>query len=283
MRGIVVGVEASTAAERALDVALLEAQSTHLPLRVLHAWEPALGGSQHAATLLDECVVKALGRRLSGTPVSLQAELVEAEPGPALAAAGQQAELVVVGRRAHPTLRQALLGSTSTWVTRHCPAPVMVVPAEASAGIPRRVLVGVDGSPQAAAALRWGWAAATRHACPLVAVHALDLPGRAAVELLQHLVGAPDEDPLTRLRQEVATALPPGAEVDCHVSELSPARGLEELCRDDDLLVVGHRGRGGVAQALPGSVATHCTQHAAGTVVVVRAAQEQAEHEGPAR
>lgn len=272
---VVVGVEASVASERALDVALLEAQSTSRPLRALHAWAPAVGGRHHAATVLDECVMKALERRLSGSPVGLQAELVEGDPGPALVAAGERAGLVVVGRCAHPTLRQTLLGGTSTFVLRHCAAPVMVVPAEATPAIPRRVLVGVDGSPASRSALLWGWEAARRHSCPLVAVHAVDLPGRAAVELLQQLVGAPDEDPLARLRQEVQTVLPADAEVTCRLSHLSPAKGLEDLARDDDLLVVGHRGRGGMAEVLPGSVATHCAHHAAGAVVVVRADAER--------
>jgi nucleotide-binding universal stress UspA family protein len=39
---------------------------------------------------------------------------------------------------------------------------------------------------------------------------------------------------------------------------------------DADLLVVGHRGRGGAASRLIGSVGLSCVVHAASTVIVVR-------------
>jgi nucleotide-binding universal stress UspA family protein len=47
---------------------------------------------------------------------------------------------------------------------------------------------------------------------------------------------------------------------------------LIEQAQAADLLVVGHRGRGGLASALLGSVGLHCVLHAACPVIIVRPA-----------
>ncbi len=49
-----------------------------------------------------------------------------------------------------------------------------------------------------------------------------------------------------------------------------PAKVLIERSRDGDLLVLGHRGRGGFASAMLGSVGLHCVVHATGPVTIVR-------------
>ena len=56
-----------------------------------------------------------------------------------------------------------------------------------------------------------------------------------------------------------------------------PREVLEEASAGADLLVVGHRGRGGIASACLGSVGLHCVLHATCPVVVVRKAPVPAE------
>jgi len=56
----------------------------------------------------------------------------------------------------------------------------------------------------------------------------------------------------------------------------APAQLLVEQSRDADMLVVGHRGRGGFRSAVLGSVGLQCVMHAAVPVTVVRPAQEAA-------
>jgi nucleotide-binding universal stress UspA family protein len=58
--------------------------------------------------------------------------------------------------------------------------------------------------------------------------------------------------------------------LELHEVEGQPTRVLVEQSRDADLLVVGHRGRGGIASTLLGSVGLHCVLHAACPVIVVR-------------
>ena len=74
--------------------------------------------------------------------------------------------------------------------------------------------------------------------------------------------------------------------VELHEVEGRPGPVLIAQSRDADLLVVGHRGRGGVSSAVLGSVGLQCALHAECPVTVVRpavqaqAAEEKAE---PAR
>jgi nucleotide-binding universal stress UspA family protein len=61
----------------------------------------------------------------------------------------------------------------------------------------------------------------------------------------------------------------------------APAAVLVEQAQGADLLVVGHRGRGGVASALLGSVGMHCVLHAPCPVTIVRPAPQLVEERSP--
>jgi nucleotide-binding universal stress UspA family protein len=58
--------------------------------------------------------------------------------------------------------------------------------------------------------------------------------------------------------------------VDVRVVPGSAGQVLLDQAADADLLVVGHRGRGGIASACLGSVGLQCVLHGACPVVVVR-------------
>ena len=57
----------------------------------------------------------------------------------------------------------------------------------------------------------------------------------------------------------------------------TPAGVLVDKAQGADLLVVGHRGRGGFASALLGSVGMHCALYAPCPVTIVRPAPKPAE------
>ncbi len=62
----------------------------------------------------------------------------------------------------------------------------------------------------------------------------------------------------------------PGVPVSYRAVHASPAACLIDISRDARLLVVGTRGRGGIAGLLLGSVSEQCVRHAACPVLVVR-------------
>ena len=140
------------------------------------------------------------------------------------------------------------------------------------------IVVGVDESEGAKAALMFAHEEARLRGATLRAVHAWQYGyiGYGGFEGAAPIAG---ED-ISELRDADAAAL------DAIVSEALPSPGdvkveqrvvegpagavLIDESRGADLLVVGSRGHGGFAQLLVGSVSQQCAQHAACPVVIVR-------------
>lgn len=133
-----------------------------------------------------------------------------------------------------------------------------------------RIVVGVDGSEPAKAALRWALRQAERTGAVLEAVSAWEWPNTFG------WAPAIDEDfeelAAQVLRDTLAEVSGAGgqAEVRTKVVEGNPARVLLDASHGAELLVVGSRGLGGFSGALLGSVGQHCVQHARCPVVIVR-------------
>ncbi len=146
-----------------------------------------------------------------------------------------------------------------------------------------RIVVGVDGSPGASAALVWALAEAARSGADVEVVSAFPVDDYWNDPLLAdpRRIATLRSDTEARARAFVAramsdpvvTAVPRDAAVEVSVTIVAgePAEHLVRLSRGARLLVVGSRGRGGVRSTLLGSVALHCTTHAPCPVVVVRA------------
>ncbi|HEX4812585.1 MAG TPA: universal stress protein [Nonomuraea sp.] len=117
------------------------------------------------------------------------------------------------------------------------------------------IVVGVDGSAPATAAVEWAAADAQRRGLGLRIVHVCDQPGCA--ELLEEAAGRARD--LTR-DVEVTTALRAGHVTATLIGESAAA----------DSVVLGSRGRGGFAGMILGSVGMGVAGHAAAPVVIVR-------------
>jgi nucleotide-binding universal stress UspA family protein len=137
------------------------------------------------------------------------------------------------------------------------------------------VLVGVDGSPESGAALKYAVAEANRRGA-LLRVVSTYFPEYALHGHIQPLTTseAPievDVEALTRRMVEEALAgdaETPAVEI---VVAAGPASGaLVDSSSEVDVLVLGHRGRGGFASMLLGSVSLQCVLHAHCPVIVVR-------------
>lgn len=132
------------------------------------------------------------------------------------------------------------------------------------------IVVGIDQSIEAKAALRFALEEARFRRASLLAVHAMDPFGTypsLAVDVSAVHRGA--EDLLENVVSEVAGA-DDGVEIDRRVVEGAPGAVLVAEARGADLLVVGSRGHGGFAGLLLGSVSQQCAHHAECPVVIVR-------------
>jgi nucleotide-binding universal stress UspA family protein len=135
------------------------------------------------------------------------------------------------------------------------------------------IVVGIDGADPAETALRWAVDEARRRQAPLRIVHVLEwhpvdsseLPGHTYVEVIwasgNALVGAAVDQ---------VRAIDPGLSVRSAVLLGRPAECLLDAAHDAQLVVLGHRGRGGFAGMLLGSVPERVASHASCPVAVVR-------------
>ncbi|MFE0463384.1 universal stress protein [Kitasatospora sp. NPDC058965] len=135
-----------------------------------------------------------------------------------------------------------------------------------------RVVVGVDGSPSSAAALRWAVGHAQLIGGAVAAVAAWE-------PLVDYGWSAPvvdpafDEDQARRrfageLDRVLGAARP--VPVTEHLVRGDPAEVLLDAADGAAVLVVGSRGHGRFTRALLGSVSLRCAQHATCPVVIVR-------------
>jgi nucleotide-binding universal stress UspA family protein len=141
-----------------------------------------------------------------------------------------------------------------------------------------RVVVGVDGSAESLAALSHAMEQAARRGTGVRVVSAFFPPqywpnayGLSAPPTIEK-VKADLRMIASRMVELVVAAQAAFASVPVELHEVSgsPAKVLIEQACGADLLVVGHRGRGGFASALLGSVGLHCVLHAQCPVTVVR-------------
>ena len=135
----------------------------------------------------------------------------------------------------------------------------------------RPIVVGIDGSPDAARALDWAIAEATRRDLPLLLVHGVEVGAAAASPygtgmVLEQL----EEAGQTVLAAAVAYAVERGVEADARMEIGSAAHSLIEASRGAELVVVGNRGHGGFVGMLLGSVSNAVVHHAHCPVVVLR-------------
>jgi nucleotide-binding universal stress UspA family protein len=162
-------------------------------------------------------------------------------------------------------------------------ATTPTVPEAVSEPVRGRIVVGVDDSEQAAAALRWALAEGVLRHATVEVVHSWSppmsaMPFGATLRLRAH-EGEIDAVARESVDEIVDAAL---AEMDDQPPEVlrtilpgAPALTLVEVAEGADLLVVGSHGRTGLSRLVVGSVAMACVQHAPCPVVVIRTPPEE--------
>lgn len=287
---VVVGVDGSSVSQVALQWAVHVARCYGAAVTAVRAWESGavseLTGRRDADEMPERVldavevqVQQALEHQPSGA-VPVGAHALEGDPAKVLLSAAVAGRLLVLGRQGEGSLRRRLLGTQLGSVVSRClthaAVPVAVVPPDAAATASGRVLVGVDGSMESAGALRWGVQHARSVGAPVVAVMSWQLTTVPPPESAGESWAVP---PLEEWEAQARSVLDRTVDaalgeqqvqgVDRQVLYRPAAAGLLDAADPEDLLVLGHRGRGGFSQLLLGSVSRQCAEHARCPVVVV--------------
>jgi nucleotide-binding universal stress UspA family protein len=139
------------------------------------------------------------------------------------------------------------------------------------------IVVGIDGSHSSQHALRWAITEARLRGAAVEAVQVWHYPAWTYSPLILSTPVVAQDDLIAEahgiLNQAVDDVLaaehdPP--EVEHTVLQGAAAEQLVKHAASANLLVVGHRGRGGFGGLLLGSVANQCAAHATCPVVIVR-------------
>ncbi|MFG3093391.1 universal stress protein [Streptomyces sp. NPDC048202] len=140
------------------------------------------------------------------------------------------------------------------------------------------IVVGVDGSAPSLRAVDWGAEEAALRGAPLRLVYA-SLWERYEGELIAQELNRPVEEVMARdvvgTAEARARLRRPGVEVTTDVLPGEPEYALVRESRAARAVVVGSRGRGGVAEALLGSVSLTVAGHAHCPVFVLRDGPEE--------
>jgi nucleotide-binding universal stress UspA family protein len=264
---VVVGVDGTEAALRAVSWAAGEAVRRSVPLRIVHAAayvhtdEP--GRSTLDATHASTIVTRAYTFAVRAEPqVDVTTEVLYDAPVPALIAESVRAGLIVVGLAGAGTADEVLFGSVAFRVSGRMHCPLVVVRGQARASGPVVLGIGVDDDQ----AISYAFEEAHLRGASLVVAHAgsggsrefSDSPGLVS-QLLEPWAGklVPWE------------ARYPEVPVRAVIAAGRPTELLLELSEQAQLIVVGTRNRGAAARAVLGSTSRFLLRHAQCPVAVV--------------
>jgi nucleotide-binding universal stress UspA family protein len=273
---ILVGVDDSPEAQIALRWAVEAAADRQLPVRVVRAYLneasrwPALGveGYVPPPMPLDkfqhelDAAVQYARDRLGYDGGS--GWLANSDPANALLIEAANAEMVVVGTRSRNKVSAAVLGSVATAVAAKAPCPVVVVRGERRPG---PVVVGTDGSRDSDDAITFAFEEAARTGERLHVVYCWQPQAEhaASIDSTEQLLQNWLAESLAPYRDKFPTV-----PVRASVLEGRASTRLIKKSEKASLVVVGSRGRGGVAGLLLGSVSQSLLHHAESPVAIVR-------------
>ena len=196
---IIVGIDGSAHAWRALDWAADYAVRHRLPLRLVHG-SRVLGPD---GTIPEDALQRLVAERedmlgdarrhvLKQNPGldDVTTELIPKDPGSALVDGSEEAALVAVGSRGLGGFEGLLFGSVGLHTAANARCPVLVVTRSSSfpGDAPPRVVVGIKGQEGEDALVRWAYEEADSRGAGIVALHAVGgefSPRRRVIENMQ--------------------------------------------------------------------------------------------------
>jgi nucleotide-binding universal stress UspA family protein len=281
---VVVGIDGSETALGGARWAAEFAARRSCPLTLLHVTprlEWHFTGTEHhrdAGGDGDSLLAAAADAVRSAHPdLVIRTEAVRGAVAPTLTAAADSACLLVVGKGAAD---HRALGGNAVKVAHRAPCPVLVwrAPVAERTGKPLPVVVGVDDSAASQRALAEAYDIARMLRTLLTVAHMWEITAAVGMGDLGGQ-GNMDWDLLAVLQakqrhrmDELVASLPvkyPNAHVSTVFQDATPAKGLTDLSREAQLVVVGSHGRGRLADTLLGSVSQNLIHHAECPVLVV--------------
>jgi nucleotide-binding universal stress UspA family protein len=286
---VVVGVDGSSSALRAVRWAAGIAVRDGVPLRLVHAYtptpqppagiteeEPLLGAPRTRGQHWIDESRKVAAEVDPALPVEVV--LVAAQVANTLLHESATASMLALGTRRLSALTGLLVGSTSVTVAGHADCPVVIVRGPDPDEAPREtgpVVVGVDATTVSDSAIAFAFAEASVREAGLVAVHAWTEP-----VLETALAGGGGQLDLKTCRQEARDTLAarlagwqekyPDVPVRQDVVHDRPGRALSHYSHIAQLTVVGRRGRDAFPSLVLGSTSQYLLHHARCPVAVTK-------------
>jgi nucleotide-binding universal stress UspA family protein len=285
---LVVGVDGSAGSRAALAWALNEAGRRDAEVEAVFAWAvPSFAYAAPGAVLPDPETMAAEGTELleqalalvsAATQAKVHTRVREGRPSDVLQEVADEPDvrLLVVGSRGHGGLAELVLGSVSHAVSHHVRKPLVIIPKRVAENPPpppkSRIVVGVDGSPAAEAALQWAVREARLRGATLEV--AVAWSASRAVFPTRFPVSGSVEVGLRQAAQEiadraVARVAVPGVCIEPRVLRGDASAVLIQQAGDSDLLVVGRRGLNRAQETVLGSVSHASAHHSPVPVAII--------------
>ncbi len=274
IRRIVVGVDLDgkqigSTAQLAIDQARAIAARTGAHVTLLHShkdderWDPSAESfapwrQEDPAHSRQALVDAADGLRAAG--VDCEIESSPDSPGHAIVqqALREDADLVIVGKRAGPHHDGRRMGSVSLNVVRHCPCLVSVV-RPGSRPLPATVVAATDGGDVGTTVVDAAAGLAAICGADLHVIHAIQINLEVQMEgdAAEHAYVARRRDEIRSQAEQQAKDAGLQEKVTVHAGVTTPSRGVLEAVErlQADLVVMGTVSRGGIPGLLVGNTA----------------------------
>jgi nucleotide-binding universal stress UspA family protein len=219
--------------------------------------------------VIEDVVADLAKSSMLGRPPDVEELVIEGRPARVLVDLAREGDLLVVGSRGRGRLGGLLLGSVSQHCVERASCPTAVVMTDSPV---TRIVVGIDGSPSAQAALAWAVdEAATRGACVDAVCAYLSTIMVSPHPAVPTVPTEKFRKDASKLLDNAIKQLPTthGVSITPTVMGGPAAEVLEACAADADLVVMGTRGLGGVKGLVLGSVTRRVMTHVTCPVVVV--------------
>lgn len=295
---ILIPLDGSALAESALPTALTLAGSLNARLTLLRIPQtvetmlPALAGNYGTLIAAEEAraereahnYLDTLRNRYAKPDLPIEIAIAHGDVASAILNCAEQHhhDLIVMATHGYTGFTRFMLGSITEKVIPHAPCPVFIVRDKRP---PQTILVPLDGSPRAEAALGPALSLARHFNSRLLLAHAIepiDDISRGILEEIESGMGrslqtrleAEAQSYLANLRDQHRATVP---HIDTVVTIGPAAVALLELTREHniDLIAIATHGRTGLSRWLYGSVTEKVLRHVTCSLLVIRTAERK--------